>query len=92
MATAPAAVKLNALKHVGNFAGETDIEQWFDRMEMAMRIDGIPVGSHADVLAMHLEGPAYDTWKGLSVASKQNAAAIKAESLACSAWRRGIGL
>ena len=72
-------MKLNALKHVGNFAGETDIEQWLDRMELAIRIDGIPVENHADILALHLQGAAYDTWKGLSTASRQDAAAIKAE-------------
>ena len=73
------AIKLHALKCVGNFAGDADIERWVDRMEMALRIDGIPAEQHADVLALHLEGPAYDTWKGLSEMQKQSSTAIKAK-------------
>ena len=32
-----------------------------------------------DVLSLHLEGPAYDSWKGLTVDKKQDAAAIRAK-------------
>lgn len=73
------ALKLNALKSVGNFAGDTDVERWIERMDLALRIDGIPDDRHADVMALHLEGAAFDTWKGLSVDKKMNVAAIKAE-------------
>ena len=44
-----------------------------------MKIDGIPKDRHADVLSLNLEGDAYDTWKGLSAADKEDADAIKAE-------------
>jgi hypothetical protein len=72
-------VKLHALKRVAMFSGDTDVERWVDRMELALRIDSIPTESHADVLSLQLEGPAYDTWKGLSTLQKADAAAIKAE-------------
>ena len=79
---AQAAVKLHALKSVGNFTGDTgDVERWLDRMELAMRIDGVPTEKQADVLAMHLEGAAYDIRKGLSTEEKKDATAIKAELL-----------
>ena len=70
-------VKLHALKRVGAFAGETDVERWIDRIELAMRIDGVPESKHADVHSLHLE--TYDSWKGLAADKKQDAAAIKAE-------------
>ena len=44
-----------------------------------MKIDGIAKDRQADVLSLHLEGDAYDTWKGLSTAAKEDADAIKAE-------------
>lgn len=74
-----AAVKLNALKRVGNYSGDTDVERWVDRIELALRIDNVPTDRHADVIALHLEGAAYDTWKGLATERKSDAAAIKAE-------------
>ena len=72
-------VKLHALKRVGSFAGDTDVERWIDKMELALRIDGIPTSRHADVISLHLEGAAYDTWKGLSAEKRMDAEAIKAE-------------
>ena len=57
------AAKLNALKHVGNFTGDEDVERWLGRMELTLRIDEIPAARHADVLSLHLEGAAFDTWK-----------------------------
>lgn len=74
-----AVVKLNALKRVGRFSGGTDVERWIDRMELALRVDEIPDARHADVFALNLEGPAFDTWKGLSADKKTDVAAIKAE-------------
>lgn len=71
--------KLNALRSVGNFDGSSDIERWIDRMEMAMGIDGIEDSKHAVVLSFHLEGAAFDTWKGLSEDGRKDAAVIKAE-------------
>ena len=72
-------VKLHTLKCVGMFAGEMDVERWIDRIELAMWIDGVPESKHTDVLSLHLEGLAYDLWKGLAADKKQDAAAIKAE-------------
>jgi hypothetical protein len=73
------ATKLNALKRVGTFNGESDVERWLDKMELALRIDAIAEDQHTDVLSLHLEGAAYDTWKGLSAANKADTAAIKTE-------------
>ena len=90
-------VKLNALKKVGSFSGEGDVERWLDRLELAMRIDGIPEDSHADVLSLHLEGAAYDTWKGMEAAAKSDANKIKAELRSVfglqimEAWRKVMG-
>ena len=70
-------VKLNALKKAGSFSGDGDVEQWIDRMEQALLIDGIPESSHAAVLSLHLNGAAYDTWKGLSAEGKIDATQIK---------------
>ena len=72
-------VKLHALKHVGMFASEMDMERWIDCIELAMWIDGVPESKHADVLSLYLEGPAYNSWKRLAMDKKQDAAAIKAE-------------
>lgn len=47
-------------------------------MEVALRIDRIETEQHADVLVLHLEGAAYDAWKGLSSADQADAAKIKA--------------
>ena len=74
-----AKVKLNALKSVGNFSGNTDVERWLKRMEMALRIDKVAEESHADVIGLHLEGAAFDTWQGLSAAQQADSEAIKAE-------------
>jgi hypothetical protein len=80
------ATKLNALKRVGNFCGDTDVERWLDKMEVALRIDRIETEQHADVLVLHLEGAAYDAWKGLFSADQADAAKIKATHDTCS-WR-----
>ena len=71
-------MKLHALKQVGNFSGDTDVERWIDRIEMALRIDQVPAELQADALAMNLEGAAYDAWKGLSTEKKKDVASIKA--------------
>ncbi len=49
---ASTSMKSHALKRVGNFAGNVEIERWVDRLEMALRVDGIPQYQHADVLAL----------------------------------------
>ena len=71
-----ASVKLQALKRVGVFYGDSDVERWLDKVEVAMRIDGIPAEKHADVLALNLEGPAHDCWKRLPAESRTDASAI----------------
>jgi hypothetical protein len=76
---AESVVKLHALRRVGNFSGDEDVEQWIDRIEMALRIDSIPTDKHADVISLHLEQAAYQTWKGMPDEKKIDAAAIKAE-------------
>ena len=46
---------------------------------MALRIDCIPEDSHADVLALHSEGAAHDTWRGMAADNRTDVAAIKSE-------------
>jgi hypothetical protein len=74
-----AEVKLHALKPIGVFCGDTDVERWLDKVETAMEIDGISEAKHANILAINLEGPAYDCWKGLTSEQRKDASAIKAE-------------
>jgi hypothetical protein len=73
------ATKLHALKSVGNFDGSpgSDVERWIDRMEMALRIEDIEENRHAVVFSFHLEGAAFDTWKGMSADGQADANAIK---------------
>ena len=73
------AVNLHALKSVGNYDGSTDVERWLSRVELALRINGIPDGSHADVLALHLAGAAHDTWQGMAADKRTDIEAIKSE-------------
>ena len=72
-------VKLHALKHVGNYDGSTDVERWLDRVELALEIDQVPASRHASVLALHLEGAAHDTWKGLPEERRRDVGAIEEE-------------
>lgn len=72
-------VNLHALKQVGNYDGSTDVERWLARVELALRIDRIPDSSHADVLALHLEGAAHDTWQRMAEDKRTDVAAIKSE-------------
>ena len=67
---------MKAMKKISNFSGEEDVERWIDKFEVAVRIDG-KEDKETDLLAMYLEGPAYDTWKGLTPAEKSDAKAIK---------------
>jgi len=69
--------KMNAVKQTGIFDGSSDVERWINRLEMALRIDEVPDGKHADVFAINLRGAAYDTWNNLATAKKTDAAAIK---------------
>ena len=79
MTTGSGGVKLNAVKKILPFDGTGDIERWIDRLELSLKIDGVPKTSYAEILSYHLEGDAYDTWKGLSVTDREDADAIKAE-------------
>ena len=71
--------KLHALKRIGVFSGDSDVERWLDKVELAITIDGIEESKHASILALNLEGPAYDCWKNLSTEKKKDASAIKNE-------------
>ena len=88
------AAKLHALRHVSDFDGSADVERWLDRMELALRIDRIPADQHADVLALHLEGAAHDTWKGLPPEKQADVEAVRNEMRAVfglqrmDAWNR----
>lgn len=90
------AFKMNAVKQIGVFDGTEDIERWINRLEMALRIDEVPTNKHADVMAMNLRGPAYDTWKNLASVKQADAAAIKVALRdvfglrRMEAWRRAV--
>ena len=67
---------MKAIKSVGKFSGDSDVERWIDRLELAAELDGTS-DREAQLMAMLLDGPAYDMWHGLSAVDKRNAAAIK---------------
>lgn len=68
---------MKALKEVGRFSGDGDVERWIARFELAVTID--EEGQHEpQQLAMRLDGAAYDTWAGLSKEDQSNADVIKA--------------
>ena len=71
-------IKLNALKRIEDYSGQTDVEQWIDRVEAAMRIDKIQSELEADIIIMRLEGAARSTWKSMPSEKRFQAAAIKA--------------
>ena len=71
--------KLNALKRVPDFTGKEDVEQWLDRVEAAMRIDGVESKHHADVLVMRLDGAARKVWKNMPAEKQLDVVAIKSE-------------
>ena len=59
-----ATVQGNALKEIGRFTGSEDVEHWIKHFEMAVRVDKL--SDEADALTLKLDGPAYDTWAGLT--------------------------
>ncbi len=65
-----------AMREIGKFAGDDDVERWIKRFEMAVRIDKIEEVA-ADAMALKLEGAAYDTWNGLSVCDQGDIDKIK---------------
>jgi len=89
------AFKPNAMKTIKQFNGDSDIERWIARFEMACRIDAVPDNNKADVLAMKLEGPAFDVWKNLPTSSQDNSNEIFAGLRSAfglrrmEAWRKG---
>ena len=68
---------MKALKEVGHFSGEGDVERWIARFEMAVVIDG-EERHEPQQLAMRLDGAAYDTWSSLKAEERSSAGAIKA--------------
>ncbi len=69
---------MKAMRQLGRFAGEDDVEWWIDRFQVALRIDGVTEEKEADMLIMQLDGPAYDTWRGLPARQQDEAGCIKA--------------
>ena len=76
---------MKAMRNVGKFSGEGDVERWIDRFELAAEVDDVQ-NKEAALLSVSLDGPAYDTWKGLDESDRRNAEAIK------QALRRAFGL
>ena len=62
-----------------SFDGSTDVERLIDRVELAMRIDEVPVEKSGPLLAMKLEGAAYDTWKRMDPAEQVDCSKIECE-------------
>ena len=67
---------MKALKKLHEYCGDEDCERWIDKFELAVSIDG-KQDKEAQLLSMYLDGPAYDTWKGLPEKDKSDASAIK---------------
>ena len=65
-----------ALKAIGSFDGQGDVDRWIQRFEMAVVID--EEKHEAQQLSIRLEGGAYDTWLALSELDRTSAGAIKA--------------
>ena len=78
--------KLNALKRMGDYDGSTDIEQWIDLLQAAIRIDQMDPKQEADILVMRLEGSARIVLKNMPVEKQLDAAVIKEN------FRRVFGL
>ena len=62
-----------------SFDGSTDVERLIDRVELAIRIDEVPVEKSGPLLAMKLEGAAYDTWKRMDPAEQVDCSKIECE-------------
>ena len=71
-------MKLNALKRVAVCDGSDDIERWIDRLEFAIKIDDVPDDHKGAVFSSHLDGPAYDVWKGMDSTEQEDPEKIKA--------------
>lgn len=69
---------MKLFKRISPFTGEDEVGRWIDKFENAIKIDGLE-DRESSCLAMMLEGPAYDTWSGLSPEGKLDAATIKKE-------------
>ena len=69
---------MKAISNLKKFGGGEDIERWIDRFEFAIEVDGL-MEKEVSCLVMLLDGPAYDTWKGLSLDQQRNAKEIKSE-------------
>ena len=68
---------MKALKHLGSFAGDEDVEWWLGCFEVALQIDK-KQEEEVDMLIMRLVGPAYDMWHGLPASQLGDAKCIKA--------------
>ena len=69
---------MKAISNLKKFDGGEDVERWIDRFEFAIEVDGL-MEKEVSCLVMLLDGPVYDTWKGLSLDQQRNAKEIKSE-------------
>ena len=58
-----AIMAIKALKELGSFSGDGDVDEWLDHFETALHIDRLEA-KEADMLVMQLVGPAFAIWKG----------------------------
>lgn len=66
-----------AFKKLEAFDGTGDVERFIDRFEFAVTVDELADKKVASYLAMHLNGPAFDVWKGLDTSAQKKAEEIK---------------
>ena len=66
----------NAMKEIGQFTGNEDIECCIKHFEIAVCIDKLQ-SEETDALAIKLDGPAYDMWAGLNSTAQTRAESIK---------------
>ena len=66
-----------AFKKLEVFDGSGDVERFIDRYEFAVTVDELETKKQASRLAVHLEGPAYDTWKGMEASDRTDVEKIK---------------
>ena len=67
----------HALKKLEMYDGTADVDRFVDRFEFAVTVDELAEEKHASQLALHLTGPAFDVWKGMTTDEQKDVEAIK---------------
>lgn len=67
---------MKAMKKIGEYTGNEDVERWIDRFELAIELDELS-DKEANILSMHLGEAAYDAWKNLPKDKRLDAEEVK---------------